>query len=438
MRNRSGQAAIIIAMAMLGAGAAQAERQNVSVGGFSLANGRPTLTSDDGTFSVQFRALLQFDAANYNASGSGPDLESGQNLRRLYLGIQGNAFGDLRYVLTGDFGSSNGKTNTGRIQSAYLEYQGLAPFALRAGVYPTPVGLEDSTSASDTPFLERTAPSDVLRKMAGGDGREGVSLLYTAERLYAALSYTAESINEQGIATGQQAIVARFAQVAYASADVHLIMAAETTYLFQAAEPLGSGGQQRISFFASPEVAVDRNGTNLVSTGSLAAGRAHAWGVEAGAAWHNLFAQGGYFAYIARDRIAPLPDAHFTGWYLEGSWVLTGEAREYLTASGTFAAPKPARSIASANGWGAWELAARYSDLNLNDAPGLAGSPAPKGVRGGEQRAWTVGVNWYPNAFLRFTLDYQHIVSNAIASALPYAAHDLHIDALSLRTQFAL
>ena len=436
MRSGGLHATAILCGALLGAGTARAESPASDAAAFAFEKGRPTLTSDDGVFSLQFRTLLQFDAADYNATGSGPDLESGQNLRRLYLGIQGNAFGDLRYVLTGDFGSSNGMTNTGRIQSAYLEYQGFAPFALRAGAYPTPVGLEDSTSAGDTPFLERAAPSDVLRNMAGGDGREGISLLYAGDRLYAALSYSAGKISDPGIAKSQQAAVARFAQVTYAAPDLKVIVAGDATYLFQTAEPAG-GGQQSIGFSASPEITVDRNGVKLVSTGRLAADSALAWGLEAGATWRNLFAQGGYFGYAAHET-AFLPHANFAGWYLEGSWVLTGEARQYLRASGTFAAPKPAHSVDSGGGWGALELAARYSELDLNDTPGRAGALPAGSVRGGEQQIWTAGANWYPNAFLRFALDYQHIVSTAIASAPPYAAHDLQIDVLSLRTEFAL
>jgi phosphate-selective porin OprO/OprP len=88
-------------------------------------------------------------------------------------------------------------------------------------------------------------------------------------------------------------------------------------------------------------------------------------------------------------------------------------------------------------GTGVWELAARYSVLDLNDNAGLAGLPAPSGgVRGGEQKIWTAGVNWYPNNAVRFVLDYQH----TDVSRLNAAGGDIgaKLDAVSLRAQFAL
>ncbi len=51
--------------------------------------------------------------------------------------------------------------------------------------------------------------------------------------------------------------------------------------------------------------------------------------------------------------------------------------------------------------WGAWELGARYSDLDLNWREGAIGQTAAQapigGIRGGAEKIWTLGVNWYPN-----------------------------------------
>jgi phosphate-selective porin OprO/OprP len=161
-----------------------------------LDNGRPTFTSADGNFSAAIRALVQFDWGTYMQSTSartlpaafGPDLSSGTNFRRVYLGIQGKAFGNWSYNANFDFGGSGGTESAGRIQSVYMQFDGLAPFAFRIGAYPPPANIEDSTSAGDTIFLERNAPSDLQRNLAGGDGRDAVSLLYTGEELFGALS----------------------------------------------------------------------------------------------------------------------------------------------------------------------------------------------------------------------------------------------------------
>src|SRR5205814_6523241 len=94
-----------------------------------------------------------------------------------------------------------------------------------------------------------------------------------------------------------------------------------------------------------------------------------------------------------------LPDPKFDGWYVQGAWVLTGEQRLYDPAEGRFAAPKQNYNFnPSAGTFGAFEIAARYSVLDLNYNRGSAGVAGPFGVvRGGEQKIRTLGGNWYLN-----------------------------------------
>ncbi len=124
---------------------------------------------------------------------------------------------------------------------------------------------------------------------------------------------------------------------------------------------------------------------------------------------------GCYFGYeVSRRPLGNptgLPDPDFNGWYLQASWVLTGEAKPYRPATGSFGSPKPAQNFTvDKGGWGAWEVAARYSDLNLNYDEGVFGKTTPfGGIRGGDQRIWSAGLNWYPNQVIRLMLDYQHV-----------------------------
>ena len=65
---------------------------------------------------------------------------------------------------------------------------------------------------------------------------------------------------------------------------------------------------------------------------------------------------------------------NFSGYYAYVIWYLTGELRAaaYKTYPEEYAAPSTFGQIkilnpVSAGGWGAWELAARLSEINLND-----------------------------------------------------------------------
>jgi phosphate-selective porin OprO/OprP len=133
-----------------------------------------------------------------------------------------------------------------------------------------------------------------------------------------------------------------------------------------------------------------------------------------------------------------LPNPSFDGWYAQGSWVITGESKTYNPSTGSYTIPKPNAPLSfDQGGIGAWELAARYSVLDLNDNAGLAGFVTPVGgIRGGEQKIWTLGVNWYPNNAIRFVLDYQHTDVNRLSGT--GGSLDAKLDAVSLRTQLSL
>jgi phosphate-selective porin OprO/OprP len=77
-------------------------------------------------------------------------------------------------------------------------------------------------------------------------------------------------------------------------------------------------------------------------------------------------------------------DPTFSGWYIDGSWFMTGEISNYR--QGKFIRPDVR------NPRGAWELAARFSSIDLND----------EDVRGGTEDNFTLGVNWYSQVHWRF------------------------------------
>jgi phosphate-selective porin OprO/OprP len=374
-------------------------------------------------------------------AANGPDLSSGGNFRRVYLGVQGVLFGDWSYNFNYDFGGSNGTETPGHIQSVYIQYDGLKPFGVRIGAFPPSASLEDNTAPADTPFLERNSPADLARNIAGGDGRDAVSLFYAADRLYGALSYTGDKIQDSGVFDEQQALLGRLSYLLYATDDVKALASANGTYVFKVADSaVGANAIRPITLADPPELTVDNTGARLVSTGALNAANVSQWGLEGALEWQSLYTQAGYFGYSV-DQRAALPSYNFDGWYAEALFVLTGESRPYNSATASFTNPRPRIPFSfSGGGWGAWEVAGRYSDLNLNDNAGTLGHALPPdGLRGGGQRIWTAGLNWYPNNALKFELQYQNVNISRIGTFQGVSNSDVGqtYDTIALRSQIS-
>jgi phosphate-selective porin OprO/OprP len=91
-----------------------------------------------------------------------------------------------------------------------------------------------------------------------------------------------------------------------------------------------------------------------------------------------------------------LPEIEGRGWYIAGTWVVTGENRE-----GGVKVKRPLLR----GGFGALEVAARYERLRFASAgsPQEPPSRSPRAttIAGNADRAWTIGVNWYVNRWVK-------------------------------------
>jgi len=105
------------------------------------------------------------------------------------------------------------------------------------------------------------------------------------------------------------------------------------------------------------------------------------------------------FEYVGTDVDSPQSGNPFLGGYsLTGSWALTGETRAYRKTSGTFD-PLPVSRPVNQGGWGAVELAFRYSNTDLTDET----------VDGGEMDIYSLGVNWWFTRSTHLSVNYRHI-----------------------------
>jgi phosphate-selective porin OprO/OprP len=113
------------------------------------------------------------------------------------------------------------------------------------------------------------------------------------------------------------------------------------------------------------------------------------------------------------------PSLGFNGGYVDAAWVVTGEPIPYDTTRAAWSRPKVGHPFSLKDGGiGAWELAARYStvDLNSNVVPGVPQS-VTGGIYGGRQQIVSLALSWYPNDWLRFIVQLQHADVNKLNSA---------------------
>jgi phosphate-selective porin OprO and OprP len=84
-----------------------------------------------------------------------------------------------------------------------------------------------------------------------------------------------------------------------------------------------------------------------------------------------------------------------------GSWLVTREKKSYKSV-----VPRRGLENASNPGFGAWELVARFTELNVDPTAFAAGFADPtKSARAA--RAWVVGANWYLNFFTKLQFEYE-------------------------------
>ena len=75
---------------------------------------------------------------------------------------------------------------------------------------------------------------------------------------------------------------------------------------------------------------------------------------------------------------------------------MTGEHLPWNRKSGTLGRPKPNTNFSPGKGWGAWQVAARYSMADFSD----------QDIFGGAGESVTLGLNWYWNPNASVQLNY--------------------------------
>jgi phosphate-selective porin OprO/OprP len=431
-----------------------------------MPNNRPTICTADQQNCVAITSRLHFDVGGYdyhpNTAATVPQrFDDGFNARRARIGVLGKFWGDWNYALIYDFaGSSDGFASTASvggasvgflpggglsgIENAYLSYTGIKAFggtlAIEGGYMDIPYTIDEATSSNDIVFMERASSQVIATNIAANDFRSTFGARWYNNVFWAGgyvtgptagAIHSASSVNPPGT-TEQYGAVARVAGQIVSGNDYSLHLGADAEFLIKPPHNLVAN-TQTLTLSDRPELRIDP--TAIVSTGALAnVSGAEVYSAEAAATYGPLFFQGEYFWYNVDRNFRPgLTDVKFEGGYAQASYVLTGETRTYNPASAAYNGVVPSNPFQlTGGGWGAWEIAARFSTIDLNDQLASA-----NGVAGGRQTIYTAALNWYVNRNVRFMLDYLH--GNITKQLNPTDPADVgaKFDAVAMRTQIA-
>ena len=344
------------------------EKKYVHKGGSKVSTkGGIKVKSADGDYAFQFGGRIMVDAG-YSDEDVNP-LESGTEFRRLRMFVKGKLHKDWGYKIQVDYSD-----DALAIKDAYIKH---IPWGLAIGNFKQPIGLEELTSSKYITFMERSLPAVFATSHRIGVGiKRGGKNWSLAGSVYGGKAADAED-GQEGYGFGARA---SFAPIAEKTRVVHFGAAIARE------EPLDD--RDDVRFRQRPEFHAAAN--RLVDTGNITnVDNIQRYGLEAAAVAGPFSIQGEYLkAKVSRE--SGFSDVDFDGSYISASYFLTGESRPYKAKKGVFGRVKPKAKT------GAWEVAARYSTLDLDDGP----------ITGGEEDNWTLGLNWYVNPHVRFMANY--------------------------------
>ena len=346
-----------------------------------VTKGKLQFESEDKDFKFRLGGRIMLDGAIYDEDKT--PLGNQAEVRRARLYMSGTLWRAWQFKTQFDFAG-----NKIGIRDLYLKYTGFKPVTITVGNFKEPFSLEGSTSSRYITFIERSM-QDIFtppRNMGIGVNTNGSNWSAAAGLFADGIDDTEPTgVDESYGITGRLT----FAPILEDTQVLHFGAAASYRAM--------SDGNNSLKLEARPEA--HTSDQKLVSTGTLTdVDSVNRYNVEAAWVQGPLSVQGQY-VMMDVSRNSGFDDLSFNGYYVEGSWFLTGENRVYNHKKGVFNYPK-VKSIAGMGGMGAWQIALRFSSLDLTDGS----------VIGGEEQNITAGLNWYATPNMRFMANYTQVI----------------------------
>ena len=374
------------------------------------------LSSSDGRFKTFLYGNLQTDLAAYSESGDwqgifsdeyngedDTDFSGGGKMRRVSFGIASVVEQDWIVFMSYNLADGGEQVDSG-LRAAAIVYRGIKPWWLMAGQFGNSVGLESSTFNSFLGMAERPMMSNAF---AYAPSAPVVALIasHRGKLTYARFGVFGKNSGVDSDFDEGWGLHGRFLLQPHRERRLSSQIGVSGYWRKPEEEvvgddhmrscPVGSiGNGFRFKAFGSSAI----DGASLVNTGKFCDVEDYTYTVAEGALSRGPFSLQGEWG-IARVNTKSSGDYEFSGGYVDAGYFLTGESRNYNPYFGQFWRLKPNKDLGQ-GGLGAFELRARWQTIDLNDRLAVVDGSVT-GVTGGEANGFTVGLNWYFNAFTR-------------------------------------
>ncbi|RIZ68727.1 MAG: hypothetical protein D0528_06665 [Methylococcales bacterium] len=373
------------------------------------------ITSSDKKHQVRIRGAIQADGRFFSEDGSQRSTDS-FDLKQARIWLEGYVFKNIYYKLMPDFAAGGNI-----LPDAYIDYAYDPAINLLVGKFKPSLSLERLQGDSDGTFLERAFPTylasnrDVGIQVHGAFGKPGYSAESVPGPIDSRNFLTYQLAVENG--AGDDGSPNNNAGATYDSKE---FVGRVFSHPFQHTTPwlegfgfglAGSYGDSNTQALKNQATPIGR--TTYLDYTKINSGYATP---TADGDRNRLYPQAYWYAgpfglmgeYVTSNQQLSSTKSskavsikqENTAWQVLASYVLTGE-------DNTFGAVKPIQNFDPFKGtWGAWQLAARWSELNVDKNTFTVIDPSKSA---NHATAWTLGVNWYLNSYALIRTDYEQV-----------------------------
>jgi phosphate-selective porin OprO/OprP len=385
-----------------------------------------TWKSADGNFKYTLDGRIQLDTGsvsnskNINTDGDPYSLYTNTEFRRVRLAIKAQLYKDWNGEFDIDFADEEVD-----IKDMWISYNGFSNTIIKLGNSKPNFCMDEVTTSRWITFMERSMVSDAF-----SPGRRiGLSGTNWGKYYFAGVSLFGDEIDgqdEYGNETEQAEpfnYSVRLVGRPMVSDDNSTIVHVGFNYMNR--KPAKSEqADDEFRYRTRPEAHfvdyrwLEQEDLDFVDDTTT-------YGFELAAKWNKLHAQAEYMRSTI-NRSGGNPDADSDGWYVQVSYFLTDDQRAYNLHDAEFGAVMPKGK------WGAFEIAARFSTLDLNDFSVWGNSVDDNG---GSADAITLGANWYINNNFKVMANYLMVDHDTYANGDGDFASEDDLDIFGMRFQ---